>query len=159
MSTTRKYATATLLNNGQVLVTGGQGNSGYLSSAELYNPVNNTWSPASSMSTARFVPTATLLNNGLVLLAGGVNNSGYLSSAELYNPDTNTWSATASMSTTRHHATATLLNKRHFVECGAVQSGHQLLVHYRQHEHRTRASPGGAAEHRSGPHRRRRRQR
>jgi hypothetical protein len=36
LNTARSYHTATLLNNGLVLVTGGYGNSGYLASAELY---------------------------------------------------------------------------------------------------------------------------
>ena len=36
--------TATLLPNGKVLVAGGFGNSGYLASAELYDPASGTWS-------------------------------------------------------------------------------------------------------------------
>ena len=32
-----------LLPNGQVLVAGGSGDSGELSSAELYNPATGTW--------------------------------------------------------------------------------------------------------------------
>ena len=45
--------TATLLANGKVLVAGGDGSSGYLASAELYDPVANTWTAAGSLSAGR----------------------------------------------------------------------------------------------------------
>jgi N-acetylneuraminic acid mutarotase len=100
--------TATLLENGQVLVAGGYG--GPLASAELYDPATNTWSPAASMAQARGDSTATLLGNGLVLVAGGlVYGTTILASAELYDPATNTWSPAASMAQPRWHHTATLL--------------------------------------------------
>ena len=41
----RNGHTATLLPNGKVLVTGGYGNSGWLSSAELYDPTTGTFQP------------------------------------------------------------------------------------------------------------------
>jgi N-acetylneuraminic acid mutarotase len=105
MSTTRAFATATLLPNGKVLVAGGNAFSGGLqSSADLYDPANNTWSIAASMTTARQSHTATLLPNGKVLVTGGSNTS-----AELYDPGSNTWSAAASMSMARSSHSATLL--------------------------------------------------
>ena len=114
MSNARYTHTATLLTNGLVLVAGGQGSgSGQgdpLSSAELYNPINGTWTPTNSMISARWLHTATLFTNGQVLVAGGYNiSSGYLSSAELYNPATGQWTATGSLQTARYGHTATLL--------------------------------------------------
>ncbi len=45
MATARYHHTATKLDNGKVLVAGGRnGVSGAQSSAELYDPVTNTWS-------------------------------------------------------------------------------------------------------------------
>ena len=90
LATGRVYHTATLLVSGRVLVTGGLGNSGYLSSAELYNPVGNggmgTWSAAGSLATERVLNTATHLPNGTLLVAGGFANSGFAQqSAEIYN--------------------------------------------------------------------------
>src|SRR5215470_12297426 len=78
--------TATLLQNGKVLVAGGHDHrSSALASAELYDPETGTWTTTGSMATAREFHTATLLPNGKVLVAGGFNpDSGYLASAELY---------------------------------------------------------------------------
>jgi len=74
---------STLLNNGSVLITGGKGSNGYLTSTELYNLATGTFTSTGSMITARYHYTATLLNSGEVLIAGG-NNGSFLSSAELY---------------------------------------------------------------------------
>jgi hypothetical protein len=97
-----------LLPNGKVLVAGGDGSSGYLASAELYDPATGIWMATGSLSTARYDHTATLLPNGKILVAGGYNG-GYLASAELYNPANGTWTATGSLGTARELHTATLL--------------------------------------------------
>ena len=66
---------ATLLPNGQVLVTGGNakvpGNLQAVPRAELYDPVAGTWAAAGTLNTSRASHTATLLPNGKVLVAGG----------------------------------------------------------------------------------------
>ena len=86
LNTARGYHTATLLPNGQVLVTGGGDTSGLLSSAELYDPLSGTWSATGSPNTGHILHTATLLPNGQVLVAGGRNNDGYLASAGTVRP-------------------------------------------------------------------------
>ena len=63
-----------MLPNGKVLVAGGLGNSGDLTSAELYDPASGTWTATGSLTTARGAHTATLLPNGKVLVAGGLGN-------------------------------------------------------------------------------------
>jgi 6-phosphogluconolactonase (cycloisomerase 2 family) len=86
MTTPRFLHTATLLSNGQVLVTGGDGNTVLVSaSAELYDVASVSFLPTGNMATARERHTATLLPNGNVLVAGGANPSdGFLASAEVY---------------------------------------------------------------------------
>src|SRR5208282_4987187 len=91
LNTPRYSHTATLLPSGLVLIAGGYNSGGYLTSAELYDPTTQTFTPAGSLNTARDLHTATLLNNGMVLIAGGVDSSGLATtSAELYNPATET---------------------------------------------------------------------
>ena len=114
MNTGRAQATATLLPNGKVLITGGNsGFNNYLSSTELYDPVTNTFAASTPvMKTARYGATATLLPNGKVLIAGGYNGANVVSSTDLYDPATNTFAAsTPSMNAAREIATATLLPK------------------------------------------------
>jgi N-acetylneuraminic acid mutarotase len=116
--------TATLLPNGRVLVTGGmKDDGGPLSSAELYDPVTETWSVTASMSVSRSDHAAVLLPDGRVLVAGGVGVSlaqtQYLNSVEIYNPLTGTWSSTGSLSGARmNHSMVLLPNGRVLVTGG-----------------------------------------
>lgn len=112
MGTERFEHTATLLPNGKILITGGQGlgRSNTLASAELYEPATGLFASAGYMGSARSLHTATLLPSGKVLLAGGVNSwTGVFASAELYDPATGLFTATGSMGTARYMHTATLL--------------------------------------------------
>ena len=76
-----RNSTATLLQNGKILLAGGV-NGQPVSSAELYDPSSATSVTIGSMKTNRTYHTATLLPNGKVLVAGGscvcyVVNSGF----------------------------------------------------------------------------------
>jgi len=101
--------TATLLNNGMVLIVGGNG-----LQATLYDPATGMFTATGSMNRARSSATATLLQNGKVLIAGGgtctAGNGCTDPSAELYNPATGVFTFTGNMVTAREHHTATLLH-------------------------------------------------
>jgi N-acetylneuraminic acid mutarotase len=126
LATARGGHSATLLPNGTVLVAGGTGNGATpgsavpIASAEIYDPVANTWSPAASLPSVVWAHTATLLQNGLVLVAGGTNGSEALTSAELYDPVANSWTATSSLITARVLYTATLLQSGQVLAAGGA---------------------------------------
>ena len=133
LHTARWSHTATLLQNGEVLVAGGEtlGPDGRISfaSAELYNPATGTWTTTGSLHTARFDQTATLLQNGQVLVAGG--NTGVfvgLASAELYTPATGKWKTTGSMTTVRRGHTMTLLQNGQVLVAGGSDGSGNLLA-------------------------------
>jgi len=93
MAEGRQSHTATLLQNGQVLVAGGMHNGLSLDSAELFDPTTNTFARTGTMTGRRELHSAARLANGKVLLAAGWNSlvtTGTtihtLASAELYDP-------------------------------------------------------------------------
>ena len=88
----RERHTATVLQNGQVLVAGGDYydgvNAGFLTECELYDPALGTWSVTVSMATPRYGARAVLLHDGRVLEAGGDTDFSGIptASAEIYSP-------------------------------------------------------------------------
>lgn len=128
MGTARVNHTLTLLPDGKVLAVGGANldTSTLHSSAELFNPSDNSWiATTGNMSTGRQSHTATLLTTGKVLIAGGLGatNGTERSSAELYDPANGTFSGTGSMSQARNsHKAVRLLDGRVLVVGGSANN-------------------------------------
>jgi hypothetical protein len=95
--------TATRLNDGRVLLVGGEDRlGGNNATCELYSPARNSWKATRSLSQGRVWHKSVLLSDGRVLTFGGQDESGIpFSSAELYDPTTRTWSGTGSMNLAR----------------------------------------------------------
>lgn len=127
LATARLEHTATLLPDGKVLVVGGKANANVsnsqLTSAELYDPLTNAWSPAGLPSAARSNHTSTLLPNGKVLVAGGETAGLALNNAELYDSTTNTWTTAGILNTSRKKHTATLLPNGKVLVAGGLGNG------------------------------------
>jgi WD40 repeat protein len=111
MTVEQSNHTATLLQNGKVLIVGGHLPT---DGAELYDPVAGTFATTGHPTLAEPQHTATLLSNGMVLITGGLE---WISQAfpndkraELYDPSTGTFAATGSMTTMRGGPAATLLS-------------------------------------------------
>src|SRR5271165_1368244 len=99
----RAGQTATLLNDGRVLMAGG-GNGGLIGTAELYDPKSGTFTDTGSLITPRHKHTAGLLPDGRVLIAGGSDERdwhGTMNNAEIYDPRTGKFTATSAMNDTR----------------------------------------------------------
>ena len=108
----RQGHVATLLADGRVLLLGGNttytpahylgavfvpGVTLYGRTADIYDPVSNTWTVIPGPLEPRYDFTATLLANGKVLVTGGLDESDSpLGSCELYDPLTGEWTQTGS---------------------------------------------------------------
>ena len=101
MTSTRFSQGSTLLQNGHVLVAGGNicwGNSGGSSpgtSAEIYDPSSGSWKMTGSMNYARAGAQLTLLQNGEALIAAGSSFSPAQGTAELFS--NGHWSLTSGL--------------------------------------------------------------
>jgi WD40 repeat protein len=117
--------TATLLDDGRVLVAGGCDTNRYATArAELYDPATGTFAAGSDMLANRELHTATRLQDGKVLIIGGFNGWTGNASAELFDPATGTFSPTGDMAV---HAwnfqTATLLDNGTVLVLGGDEEG------------------------------------
>jgi hypothetical protein len=128
---------ATLLNNGKVLIAGGgtaDGGGPGLADAELYAPASGTFAPASGLALGRRLHTATLLPDGKVLITGGESNDcssngscgffiGSLSSAEVYDPSTGSFATGGDMNARRDSHQATILRNGDVLITGGLYYG------------------------------------
>lgn len=109
MNAARYKHDSVLLADGSVLIFGGSDERdarGKLKSAEIFNPVQQTFTPTESMNAARFKigQTAVLLPDGRVLIGGGG------AKAELFDPRTRSFTQiSGGPGTALHYATVTLL--------------------------------------------------
>jgi len=134
MNVERAAHTATLLADGRVLIAGGFREEGTseiaISSAEIFDPETNTFTPTRDMNAPRDGHTATLLPNGQVLIAGGWNQTGRTSTAELYDPQTGKFEYTGSMMAPRQGLTATPLKNGQVLIAGgdSARNAPQLIA-------------------------------
>jgi hypothetical protein len=87
MNFVRNASTSTLLQDGRVLVAGGQGSNSLILISELYDPVTQKWVLGPSLHSGRWAQSAVRLADGRVLVVGGLN-AGFqpIPTAELYTP-------------------------------------------------------------------------
>ena len=130
MNIGRSNLRTVLMPNGRVLVVGGVvmgGVGGFTPTAEVYDPIGNTWTFTGSMTFPREAFTLTVLNTGNVLAAGGYNATGPgpITSAEVYNPSTAVWTSTSqNMNVPRYYSTGTRLTNGDVVlSSGGSSSG------------------------------------
>jgi len=124
---------AALLDDDRVLLTGGAYAIWRITNTvDVFDPTNNSISPAAAMSVKRWSHTATTLPDGRVLVAGGRTGIStnpaspffgvVLDTAELYDPVTDSWSPTGSLNVARRSHSQTLLQDGRVLLCGGGDS-------------------------------------
>jgi len=129
MNLPRAAHAASLLADGEVLVTGGFGNadSSYTETAELFDPVSGQFELTGSLSVPRCCHSSTLLEDGRVLVAGGFNGQ-YLDDAEIYDPATGIFTPTGRLTTPRMDHVAVRLDDGQVLLVGGVGPGWTFLA-------------------------------
>lgn len=111
MNFARSNHVAVTLLDGKVLVAGGTGADGRpTDTAEIFDPLANTWTMAGLLLVPRSGATATLLPDGRVLIAAGVSSGGATNTLEIYDPASGNFTAAAGvLSSARQNQAAALL--------------------------------------------------
>jgi hypothetical protein len=105
----RSNHTATLLNDGRILLAGGY-DRGPVAQSEIYDPSTGAFTAAGSMIKPRDQSAAVRLDDGRVLILGGQDAAGFTASAEVFDPATGMFSAVGSMSIVRIRPAVALLD-------------------------------------------------
>jgi hypothetical protein len=135
----RYQHTATLMQDGRVLVVGGQPVPPpppkdkpapadpldfTIGTTEIYDPAKNTWTLAGNMAQPRRKHTATLLPTCHVLVTGGGHeHTGFLDGVELFDVHSGTWSTQSSLNRARNYHAAVLLNDGRVLVVGGSNEG------------------------------------
>ncbi|HKT24956.1 MAG TPA: kelch repeat-containing protein [Terriglobales bacterium] len=122
------YHTATLLEDGSVLIVGGVGFNGVHKQTDRYLPQERRFVPGPSLTTARMQHGATLLPNGKLLVTGGYDLSApgtqfdpVFKSTEIYDPATAKFTVGPEMWFPRRYHVATLLKDGRVLITGGIQ--------------------------------------
>ena len=137
MTMPRANHSAIVLPDGRVVVIGGNKNwtsipcaCESLASAEFYDPVKHTWSPAASMHYPRSLQSATLMPDGRVLVVGGEEAAG-AAAPEIFDPKTDTWSVTPAPGVLRIAHVALLLPDGKVLVAGGDHEARAQLYDWR----------------------------
>lgn len=124
----RYFYAGTLLDNGEVLITGGlnPSNGTTFDSTEIYNREDDLWRFVGPLRKGRRQHTVTKLPNGQVLVVGGtpVGSGGTTNRSEIYDPILESWEYTVgSMNSGRVLHEATLLTSGKVLVTGGFSGG------------------------------------
>jgi hypothetical protein len=112
MINARSAHSATLLPDGRLFVAGGWYYNTCIQTAEIYNPVSNTWTAVSNMTLCRYGHAAVYLpapENKILVMGGFGGRENFFSNSqtcELYDVTTNKWTLTTPMTDKRVYFSA-----------------------------------------------------
>lgn len=107
----RDRHSATLLNDGRVLVTGGKTTNFETNQCEIYNLSTNNWEFTGNMLEERSDHAALLLSNNKVFICGGDGLAPWQKSCEVYDVNIGTWSYVSDMLAYRANPNSYFLEK------------------------------------------------
>lgn len=117
LSTPRFGHTATLLQNGKLLVVGGIAANGPTKTSELFDPASATWATSGPLSTARYFHFASHLAGAQVLVGGGGS-----ATSEVYDEMAGTFGQVETMQHPRSNATVSALPSGKLLVTGGADS-------------------------------------
>jgi hypothetical protein len=120
--------TATVLDDGRVLIAGGENALGPVSSVEILDPATGEFTIAGTLASARTGAAAARLADGRVLVAGGFDGTNVLSSIDVFTPSTGTVASLGSLDVPRAGLSATTLLDGKVLFFGGFDGSHELAT-------------------------------
>ena len=128
MTEPRSHAASALLQDGRILIAGGDSGSGPVASAEFFD-TTGAFAAAPPMSMPRSAHSATVLADGRILVAGGVTGAAATNSAEIFDPLSNAWAPVpGGMIQARSNHTASLLSDGRVLFAGGENAGSAIAL-------------------------------
>ena len=113
LSVPRSRAASARLPDGRVLIAGGSDTFGpptpALSTAEIFDPSAESWTPTASMAAVRRQPGIAAMPNGQILVFGGETPGGTISSSEVFDPSSLAWTPMGDLAAARKSVATALL--------------------------------------------------
>jgi len=121
MSIARSGHAAVVLASGEVLVTGGiTSGGGITNSAEMFDPVHDTWTQTNPLLEARRGHSALLMPDASVIIIAGDNGTTGVSAIERFSPDRAAFTQTGALTQSRARAAAALLADNRILVAGGT---------------------------------------
>ena len=127
MNQARAGAACATLPDGRVLAMGGNDGTGALATAEIFDPVKQTWTQTGSLAAAREGHRAVLTGWGAVWVAGGTNASGIVGTVEEYVPSLQGFVPAGTLQTPRTSFAMAALPHRRILIAGGTDANSRTL--------------------------------
>lgn len=109
---------ATMLTDGRILIVGGENQNGFVTEAEIFDPITGSFSISGNLSLPRADHSATRLPDGRVLIVGGRGNLGSFRTTEIFDPTSGAFTNGPSLNNARSGHSATALADGRIVFAG-----------------------------------------